>query len=380
MRVVIIGPAHPLRGGIASFNQRLATELDAQGHKVVIYSFKYQYPKFLFPGKQQTTDAPPPEGVEIHTVLHSLSPFNWWRVGRQIAAGRPDIVVCRYWLPFMAPCLGTVLRVIKRRYPAAERIGLIDNILPHERRPGDKLLTRYFTRRLHRFVAMSDNVVRDLQEFLQPHQRVNLVPHPLFDNYGSSVKKSEARAHLGIATNMHVMLFFGFIRRYKGLDLLLEAMATPAGRKSEAVLLLAGEFYGDEKYYLDKINQLELTHRVLLHTRYIPESEVRYYFGAADVAVQPYRSATQSGITQVAYHFGLPMVVTDVGGLPEMVPHEVAGLVVAPDSEEIGRAIARIFDDTDLYQRLCAGVIRERERFGWAHFTEVLLDHSGNIS
>lgn len=340
-KVVIIGPAHPLRGGLATFNQRLAREFMAQGDECSIWSFSLQYPSFLFPGKTQYSDEPAPEGIAIHTEINSINPFNWLRVGNRLRRMRPDLIIVRYWLPLMGPCLGTILR--RGRKNGHTRIVCIaDNIIPHEKRPGDKPFTRYFIKSCHAFITMSEKVMADLRSF-ENKKPALLIRHPLYDNFGDPVSKDAARQHLSIDRVQKLVIFFGFIRKYKGLDLLLQAMADPRIRQAGIRLLIAGEFYEDAQPYREQIGQSGISDLLIQHTDFIPDSEVRYYLCAADAVIQPYRNATQSGVTPLAYHFDKPMVVTNVGGLPDLVPHEKAGLVVAPDPTAIADGILRFY-------------------------------------
>lgn len=340
-KVVIIGPAHPLRGGLATFNQRLAREFMSLGDTCSIYSFSLQYPAFLFPGKTQYSDEPAPEGITIHTVINSINPFNWWKIGNRLRRERPDLIIVRYWLPLMGPCLGTILRRV-RKNGHTRIVCIADNIIPHEKRPGDKPFTRYFLKSCHAFITMSEKVLNDLRQFEQ-QKPAQLVQHPLYDNFGEAIAKEAAREHLQLNTEQKIILFFGFIRQYKGLDILLRAMADPRIRQAGIRLLVAGEFYEDEQPYRQLIQELAIEDLLILRTDFIPDSEVKYYLCAADVLIQPYRNATQSGVTPLAYHFNKPMVVTRVGGLPDLVPHERAGLVVEPEPAAIADGILRFY-------------------------------------
>ncbi|MEP7233036.1 MAG: glycosyltransferase, partial [Ginsengibacter sp.] len=245
--VIIIGPAHPLRGGLASYDERLAKEFNDQGYHATIYTFSYQYPSFLFPGTTQYSTEPPPANISIEVKINSVNPLNWIAVGNELKNRRPDIIVVRYWLPFMGPCLGTILRRVKKN-KHTKVICIADNIFPHEKRPGDVPFTKYFLKPVDAFITMSEKVLADLQKFAgtKPAQ---FVPHPLYDNFGEKIAKNVARQKLGIGLNDKVILFFGFIRKYKGLDILLKAMKL---LKQDAAtqnikLLIAGEFYEDEK-------------------------------------------------------------------------------------------------------------------------------------
>jgi D-inositol-3-phosphate glycosyltransferase len=374
-KIVLISPAHPLRGGIAASSERLAIALQEADCQVIVYSFSLQYPAFLFPGKTQISDDPPPADLTIRTRLNSVNPFNWWAVGREIAHENPDQIIVRFWLPFMGPCLGTVLRVarffMKKRVRAT---ALVDNIIPHEKRPGDHLFARYFVRACDDFVVMSKSVGEEIKQFLRGRvgeRQVRFAPHPIYDTYGAPMEKKAARQALGLSENAPLVLFFGFIRKYKGLDLLLQALAAPALR--EVHLLVAGECYEDWDFYQKILLENDLSKRVHLHLDFIPAEQVRVFFSAADLVAQPYRSATQSGISQIAYHFDLPMLVTNVGGLPEIVAHSISGYVVDLQVLAIAAALQDFFEN-GRFAELQAGVRAEKKRFSWGYLVERLLE------
>lgn len=362
LSIVLLSPVHPLRGGIAASTERLALALQQAGHRVVIFSYSLQYPGFLFPGETQYSSDPAPQGLDIRTVLNSVNPLNWVKVGLALRKLRPDLIIPRYWLPFMGPCLGTVLR-LARSNGHSRVIPLADNILPHEKRPGDRLFTRWFIGAADACMVMSRSVEQDLREF-STSMPAACIPHPVYDSYGESVGREEALQHLGLSTSPRYLLFFGLIRDYKGLDLLLQAMAAPRLQGLDLRLLIAGEYYGNRERYEQLIAELGIADRLVLHTAFIPTGEVKYYFGAADLVVQPYRSATQSGISQVAYHFEKPMVVTPVGGLPEIVPHGKAGYVVPAQPADIAAAIADFYENNRA-EALSRGVAAEKGRFTW---------------
>lgn len=369
MKIAIIGPAHPLRGGgISTFNERLATILQQQGHEVTIYSFSLQYPSFLFPGKSQFTDEPAPQGLSIKTVINSINPLNWLKVGKQIRDARPELVIVRYWLPFMGPSLGTILSCIKKN-KHSRILCIADNIIPHEHRPGDKQFTQYFIKPVDAFITMSKQVLRDLKTFTDKPSM--FTPHPLYDNYGDHVAKEDACEKLDLHPAGQYMLFFGFIRKYKGLDLLLEAMQDARVKDGNIKLIIAGEFYDDDELYHGLIEKVK--DRVILFTQFIPNDEVKYYFGAADLVVQPYRTATQSGITQVAYHFEKPMIVTNVGGLAEVVPDGKTGFVAEPDPASLADAIVKFFQPGSIPD-LKQNILAEKEKYSWDTFVERLME------
>lgn len=371
--IVIMGPAYPLRGGLATFDQRLAREFLAAGYECPIYSFSLQYPGFLFPGTTQYSTDPPPEGLTIHTRINSMNPLNWLSVGRELRRLRPDIIVVRFWLPLMGPALGTILRQV-RKNRHTKVIAITDNVIPHEKRPGDRPFAKYFLNSCDAFVTMSEKVMKDLRGF-QPAKPAIQVAHPLYDNFGAPISQEAARQALrsrGVAIGDHdrVLLFFGFIRRYKGLDILLDAMADKRIGELGIKLMVAGEFYEDAAPYREQIQRLKIADRLLLHTDFIPDSEVRDYLCAADAVIQPYRNATQSGVTPLAYHFEKPMIVSNVGGLPALVPHEKVGLVAEPNPTAMADAILRFFVLGGSY--FLSALQSEKEKYSWSRLVETI--------
>ena len=371
-KIIIIGPAHPLRGGLATFNQRLAKEFNDQGDDCSIYSFSLQYPKFLFPGKTQYTNEPAPSGIKIFSLINSINPFNWIKVGNRLKKEKPDIIVVRYWLPLMGPALGTILRRV-RKNRHSRIICIADNIIPHEHRAGDKAFTKYFLKSCDAFITMSAKVMDDLRKY-EKDKPAKLIQHPLYDNFGEPTSKSEAREKLGAGSREAVVLFFGFIRKYKGLDILLDAMKilreNPKPEIRNLKLLVAGEFYEDEKPYREQINKLGIGDNLILHTHFIPDSEVKYYLCAADAVIQPYKHATQSGVTPLAYHFEKPMIVTNVGGLPSLVPNEKAGLVVEPEPGSIADGILKFYQLGENY--FLPHLRSEKQKYSWANLVSAI--------
>ena len=373
--VVILGPAHPLRGGLATFDERLAKAFQDQGYGATIYSFSLQYPGFMFPGTTQYSDEPAPTHVKIVSKINSINPFTWLTVGRELKALKPDIIVVRYWLPLMGPALGSILR-IARKNRHTRVVAITDNILPHEKRPGDTAFTRYFLGSVDACVAMSEKVMNDLKTFA-PGKPAKQVFHPLYDNFGESISKPEARRRLGIPDGQPVMLFFGFIRKYKGLDILFNALRVLKQRITntplhDLKLLVAGEFYEDAKGYHQQIEEAGIGDMLILKTDFIPNNEVRDYFCAADVVVQPYRNATQSGVTPLAYHFEKPMIVTNVGALPDYVPHEKAGLVTAPEPNAMAAAIEHYFELGEQY--FIPHLREEKKKYSWDVLVNTIIN------
>jgi len=374
-KVIIIGPGHPLRGGLATFNQRLAKEFVRSGHECSICSFSLQYPRIFFPGKSQYTNEPAPEGLLIRSLINSINPFNWIRVGNQLKNEKPDIIVVRFWIPLMGPALGTILRRVKKN-KHTKIICIADNIIPHEHRPGDTTFTGYFLKSCDAFITMSDKVMADLRLF-QKNKPGKIVQHPLYDNFGGRISKEEAREKLRIKNEELIILFFGFIRQYKGLDILLHAMADERIKKAGIKLMIAGEFYEDKREYTDLIDQLKIKDRLILKTDFIPDSEVRNYLCAADAVIQPYRNATQSGVTPLAYHFEKPMVVTNVGGLASLVPHEKVGLVAEPTPKSIADAILRFYQLGENY--FIPHLRTEKQKYSWDKLANTVFELSKMI-
>jgi len=371
MRIVILGTAYPYRGGLAAFNERLAHEALAAGDQVEVLTFTMQYPDFLFPGKTQYSDDPAPKDLSIRRVMNSINPLSWIRTGQMIRRMKPDLLIIKFWIPLMAPCLGTIARIAKRG--GVRVVSVLDNVIPHEPKPWDGVLIRYFIRSVDGFVAMSESVRQDCLRFISKKhpKRVELCPHPLYDNFGEIVDKAEARRQLGLPETGKILLFFGFIRDYKGLDLLLRAYADARLQNEQVHLVVAGEFYNNsEKYYaLEK--ELGLKQPVIWRTEFIPDEQVRVYFSAADLIVQPYKTATQSGVTQIAYHFRKPMLVTNVGGLAEIVPNGEVGYVTAVDPQAIADALADFCarEDSECFRM---GIEEERQKYSWSRMLQTI--------
>lgn len=358
---------------MATFNERLAKAFQDNGHKVTIYTFSLQYPGFLFPGTTQLSEEAPPEGLDIRVAINSINPFNWFKVGNRIRKEKPDIIVVRYWLPFMGPCLGTILRFAKKNRHS-KVVCIADNVIPHEKRPADMAFTRYFIKPVDRFITMSEKVMADLRLF-SASKPARLIPHPLYDNFGEKLSKAAAREHLNIGTDEPIILFFGFIRKYKGLDILFDAMKLIKENVpgiAQPKLLVAGEFYDDSKTYEEQVNRLGISDSLIMRTAFIPNSEVRYYFCAADLVVQPYRNATQSGVTPLAYHFEIPMIVTNVGGLPALVPDGKAGLVAEPTAASLAEKIIYFFKKGEYH--FLPYLQQEKKKYSWDKLVEGIIN------
>ena len=375
-KIVFVGPAYPFRGGLAAFNERLSKEFIANGKEVKTYTFTLQYPEFLFPGKSQYSDGPPPQDLVIEKAVNSINPLSWIKLGLRIKNEKPDVVIMKFWIPFMGPCLGTIAR-LARRNKHTKVIAIIDNIIPHESRIGDKILSKYFINSCDALVAMSKSVLEDLALFNKGKPGV-FCPHPLYDNFGHVIDKGEAKKILGLDERLNYLLFFGFIRAYKGLDLLIKAFADQRFRSYPLKMIVAGEYYEDDKPYIDLIEENGLREFVIQSNDYVPDEDVRNYFCAADLIVQPYKSATQSGVTQIAYHFNKPMLVTDVGGLPEMIPDGKVGYVVRPDPAEIANAILDFYENKREAQ-FVANAMEEKKKYSWKSMFDKIVDLHENL-
>ena len=364
-KVIIIGPAHPYRGGISNFNNSLAQAYNDKGDDVQVFSFSLQYPSFLFPGKTQYENSDPPRNINIKSVINSINPFNWFSVSKQINKENPDYVIIRYWLPFMGPCLGTIARLLNSNIKI---LAITDNIIPHEKRFGDFLLTKYFIKGCDAFLTLSASVLEDLLKFTSSTKKI-FIPHPIYDTFGNKIDKNIALQNLNLNSKDKHLLFFGFVRKYKGLDLMLEAMADVRVKELGVKLIVAGEFYDDINEYLNLIDELGIKDNIILKSDFIAEADVKNYFCASDMITQTYRTATQSGVTQIAYHFERPMLVTSVGGLAEIVPDNKVGYVTSKNPSDIAGAIVDFYNNNK-EQEFTKNTISEKKRFTW----ESLID------
>lgn len=372
--IVIVGPAYPLRGGLATYNQLLATKLQEQGHSVRIVTFSLQYPNILFPGKTQYSTDIKPENIEIEVSLNSVNPLNWLSLGNTLRKEKPDLVIFRYWMPFMGPSLGTLGRII-RKNKHTKVVTIADNIIPHEKRFFDTPFTKYFVNSCDGFVTMSELVLEDLKQF-DSTKPVAYNPHPMYESFGPHLDKADARKKLGLAENGKYLLFFGFIRKYKGLDILLRSFADKRIQEAGIKLIIAGEYYDKPDEYQAIIEAHGLEKALVQANDFIPDSEVSTYFSAADMVVQTYKTATQSGVTQIAYYYHNPMLVTDVGGLAELVPHNKVGYVTSTDIDEIADAILDFYENKREAE-FVENIKTERLRFTWESMIAKLFEVGG---
>ena len=368
MRIAIVGTAYPYRGGIAAFNERLAAQLQTEGHEVEIYPFPLQYPDALFPGKTQYSSGEPPANLVIHRCISSVNPFNWMKVGKLVRKRHYDLVVFAYWMSFFAPCYSAIARKLRD----VKRIALVHNMVPHEKSVLDRLLPPRFVKSMDGFVTLSKAVLEDVEHLDKRNKPKAWAPHPIYDHYGDKEPREVALRRLNLDENYRYMLFFGLVRGYKGLDWLIQAFADDRLRKYPLRLIVAGEFYEGKDNYLREVQSYGLGKEVVIRDEFIPDGQVRDYFNAADLIVQPYKSATQSGVTQIAYHFEKPMLVTNVGGLDEIVPNGEVGYAVDPDVHSIAEALIDFFGN-ERYDDFTPRIRSEKEKYSWRNVSEAIL-------
>ena len=371
MRIVVLGTAWPYRGGLAAFNERLAKQFVAEGHEVEMVTFTLQYPSFLFPGKTQYSNEVAPDGLKIVREINSCNPLSWIRVGRRLKKEAPDLLISCYWMAFFAPCYGVIQRIVKRN-GTTKCIGLVHNMIPHEPNILDKLLAPFYVKQTDGFVALSESVVRDIASLDKRNKPKAFSPHPVYDHYGEKMSKTAACEALGLDETKNYMLFFGLVRAYKGLDWLLDAFAKVKDQLKDVQLIVAGEFYEEEDKYRAQIEANGLKDRVIVKNEFVADADLRKYFGAADLIVQPYKTATQSGVTQVAFHFEKPCLVTNVGGLGEIIHDRKMGYAVEPEVDAIADALIDYYQ-YDRQDAFTEYLIDEKKKYEWNRMMDVIL-------
>lgn len=371
MRIAILSSFYPLRGGISQFNSSLLEEL-GKCHDTLALNFSRQYPSLLFPGKTQyVTPEDEARPVEARAILDTVNPLTWLKTARTIREWKADVLVMRYWMSWFAPSLGYVAR-----HCGCKSVVVLDNVIPHEPHWFDRPLNRWFLKGCSGFIVMADAVEKDLLA-LRPDAPHILRPHPLYAHFGEKLPRKEAIEALGLDPEKKTLLFFGLIREYKGLDILLEAFRELG---EDYQLVVAGEPYGSFEKYQAIIDSLPGKERVKVFPDYIRDSEVKRYFSAADLVVLPYRSATQSGISSVACHFGVPMVVTDVGGLRSTIGERGTGIVSSEVSAPaVRKEILRYFEDPALRENCRKAILEEKKRLGWDAFAQALTDFANTL-
>jgi D-inositol-3-phosphate glycosyltransferase len=369
-KIFIIGPAYPLRGGLATFDELFCKAFNEQGHECEIISYSLQYPNFLFPGSTQfDTSGNEPKYLKIHTLINSVNPLSWIKTARFIKKQKPDFIVFRFWIPFMGPALGSIARMVRKS--GVKVLAITDNVIPHETRPGDVAFAKYFIKSCDGFITMSKAVMKDLEKFTHTAYKKYLL-HPLYTSFGEKLNKAEARNKLNLPGDKQLVLFFGLIRNYKGLDMLLDAMYE-LKTNPDITLVIAGEFYEDKQPYLDLIKKYGIGEQVILHGKFIANEDVKLYFSAADLVALPYRTATQSGVTQVSFHFEVPTLVTNVGGLGEIIPDKIAGYVVEPNGKAISEGIKDYFENSRMAV-FTEGMKKEKQKYDWKIFVDEVID------
>lgn len=374
MKIAYLSTFFPFRGGIAQFNASLYRELE-KTNEIQAFTFTRQYPDLLFPGQTQfVTDQDAVDRIPVIRSLDTINPVSWKKTAEIIGKQPPDLLLMKFWMPFFAPSLGYVSGKVRKG--KTKSIAILDNVIPHEKRPGDLALIRYYLNRVDGFIAMSRSVETDLLS-LKPNAKFRLKAHPVYDHFPPCIDQAVAREALRLPKDKIILLFFGFIRDYKGLDLLIEAIPKLDNRFH---LVIAGEVYGNFDKYLERIERLGLKDRVSVFTRYISDPEVAQFFSAADLGVLPYKTATQSGIVQIAYHYDLPVLVTDVGGLTEMVTNGKTGVVIpAPESQLIANGIHDVFKKTESLKSFRKEIQVKKTEMSWSGFAGTVLDLAGEI-
>lgn len=368
MRISLIGPFPPFRGGISDFNTALFNEL-IKMHELQIINYSTQYPKFLFPGKTQYKDEMD-KSYKSERILSSINPFTWSKTANRIIEFQPDIIILHYWMPFFALALRKISVSLKKKIDV-KIIAICHNINPHENRFFYQFFTKIFLNKIDRFVVMSKSVKSDLLNII-PEAKYKLTQHPIYNIFGNTIDKKIARQNLSIKAK-NVILYFGLIREYKGLDILLKSIPKIKQELNDFIVIVAGECYEKTEKYYDISENLKIQDSVDLRLNFIPDNEVSEYFSAADVVALPYRTATQSGITQIAYNFNRPVIVSDVGGLAEIVPNGKTGYVVKPDSNEFAKAIVKFFKE-DKFEEFSKNIKVHKQLFSWERFVDNLME------
>lgn len=374
MKIAILSCFYPYRGGIAQFNASLYTQL-SKSNKVKAFNFTRQYPDTLFPGQTQyVTKDDEAVPIESEALLDTVNPFSWVKTAKAIRKWKPNLILIDYWMSWFAPSLGYIARSLNKDFKI---ISILHNVIPHEPKFFDKPLTKYFLSGFDGHIVLSEEVGKDLLR-LAPEAKMTELFHPIYSHFGKKIPREEAERQLGLEPGKKNLLFFGLIRAYKGLDILIDAF----GRLDDSYqLIIAGEPYGSFEKYQKQINQSKGRDRIHTYLKYIKDSEVKDFFSAADLTVLPYRSATQSGISAISYHFEIPMVVTNVGGLQEAVGETGTGLVAEkPDPELIAGNIEKYFSDESIGQQCHVSIRGEKERLSWHNFARLLEDFAESLN
>ena len=373
-KAVFIGPAYPYRGGIAAFNENLATIFQHNGWECKIFTFTQQYPNLLFPGKNQLTTEDPRPNLTITRGIYSTNPLNWLKMSKEIVAENPDLVITQYWMPFMAPAFGTILRGVKKEMNDVQTVTIVHNFKPHESRIGDKQLNKYLTNRTDILTCLSASVKREIEKSVADKPIIQLF-HPIYDHYGAPLSQEVAKTKLGWDEDTKYLLFFGLVRAYKGVDTLLDAL-TILKTKENYKLVIAGEFYEDEKKYLKQIAKNKLEDRIIIRNEYIPNEDVPLLFCGSDAIVLPYKTATQSGVVPIALHFDRPVIVTKVGSLSPMIEKHKIGLIAESNTSSIAE---KLEDFLEGKEKLKSDFENIKDELSWQSFFESFMENINAI-
>ncbi|MFA7289241.1 MAG: glycosyltransferase [Melioribacteraceae bacterium] len=366
MKITIISPVYPYRGGIADFSGLLCKHL-SEFHDVNVINFRRLYPSFLFPGKTQFTNDPNENNVVSDKLIDSINPISWFQVGKKIRINQPNIIIIAYWMPFFALAYGIITKLVKQN-KKTKVVLLCHNVLPHEKKFYDKSVTKYLFNKADYFILLSKYSEIELIK-LMPKANYKVLFHPLYSVFGSAIEKNDALMRLDISIDVKTILFFGIIRDYKGLDILIEALAFT----KDIRLIIAGEFYSNKEKYITLIENLNLKERIILMDRFIPSEEVKYIFSAADVVILPYREATQSGILQIAFNFHKPVIASDCGGLAELIADGETGIIVKENTpEKLAEAIINFYENNN-EEKFAKNIKRENEKYSWNNFVSGLI-------
>ncbi|UZR94496.1 glycosyltransferase [Chondrinema litorale] len=372
MKIAYQSVFYPYRGGIAQFNASLFRALEKKA-EIKAFNFSLQYPQILFPGTSQyVSESDIADNIPSERILNSINPLSYLKTAAAIRAYKPDILISAYWMSFLAPAQGTVARLVKK---SAKTISVINNITPHERKLGDYLMNQYFLKQQQAHVVMGNAVKNELKEYI-PDAKLMLHPHPIYNHFGGKIPKVDALKSLNLPTGKKTLLFFGLIREYKGLDVLLKAF----NKLSDAYqLVIAGESYEDFSKYEELINNSPNRDRIFVFRRYIPDDEVASFFSASDLCVLPYKSATQSGVVAVAFHFDLPVLVTDKGNLKDTIePYDTGIVIDEPDENMLSLAVNKYFEEAQENQFI-ENIKHFKKKFTWDHMAEELITFAKNI-
>lgn len=368
VNLILLGPAHPYRGGIADTNHAFATELNNQNISIELWTFTQLYPNIIFPGKTQYNTSEKEFSFPIHRKIHAYNPFSWKKIANNINDKDPEIVVFRYWTPLLAPALGSIAKDLK---PSIKKVALVDNWKPHEPKPWDKILNRYFSNSMHKMTTFSEAVQSEIISDVK--LPTNKGFHPIARDLPRAITKQEACKRLNLKAKTPLLLFFGLVRPYKGLDLLIDAMATNPLFDSRVELIIVGEFYEKIKKYHRQIKKLRLASRIQIIDKFVSFEVVRDYFCAADIIVQPYKTATQSGVTPLAYNYETPIVVTNLTGLKKPILIDNTGEISEPNPLELSKKI-KLLLDPERQEKAIKNIIKNKDKYSWKSYIKQWLD------